>query len=96
MNQELKSKLTKVKALISDDDKEKDIIEVSDEADNRILIEYLESVGSGEVEYKVNNSSGTGCMKESGGKVRLWHKNNNGNWTILNWQIKRLLSETEK
>ncbi|MBD1263184.1 hypothetical protein HZY62_21535 [Maribacter polysiphoniae] len=95
MNQELKSKLTKVKTLISNEDKEKDIIELSDKIGNRVLIEYLEIIGSGEIEYIVDNSSNPGYMKESGGKVSLWHKNMNGIWTILNWQIKRLLKETE-
>lgn len=95
MNQELKSKLTKVKSMISDEDKEKDIIVLSDEISNSVLIAHLESIGSIEIEYIVNNSSSGGYMKESGGKVSLWHKNMNGNWTILNWQIQRLLMETD-
>lgn len=94
MNQVLKSKLTKLTTLISDDDKEKDIIEISDEIGNRDLIKYLKTIGSGEIEYEVINSFGTGSMKESGGKVSLWYKNINGYWTILNWQIKRLLTES--
>jgi len=54
MEGSLKEKITKIHSLLSNEQKEKDIIELENNSQNLRVIKYLESIGKQEFEYKTN------------------------------------------
>ena len=68
MEGSLKEKITKIYSLLSNEQKEKDIIELENNSQNLRVIKYLESIGKQEFEYKTTSELQFRKIQEKGGK----------------------------
>lgn len=91
MTNNTKKKIIKITSLLSDEQRKQEIIEIENNDSNRHIIKYLESIGKGDVFYKVSNDSQTTYMTEDSGLYNLWYRKSDGNWIINLWKINQLL-----
>lgn len=89
MTNTLKEKVIKIISLLSDEQKTQDIVEIENNSTNHQIIDYLDSIGTEEINYEVTQKPHIGYIQEKGGKTYLWYKQSNGNWIIKLWEINR-------
>jgi hypothetical protein len=90
MKKDLKEKISKIKALLSTEQKTKEIVELENISENSLIIEYLESIGSEEFQYKTTSKIQLGKIQEKGGVTFLWYKKKDGGWIIKLWELKSI------
>ena len=90
MTNQLREKVIKITSLLSAEQKSQDIVEIENDFINREIIDYLESIGTEEIDYEITQKNHTGYIQEQGGRTYLWYKQSNGNWIIKLWEINRV------
>lgn len=86
-NDELIEKINIIRSFLNEEEINQDIVEV----DNVDLINYLEQIGSQEIQYETGKTHQPGRFTELGGSINLWYKDINDIWIIKNYQINNLL-----
>ena len=90
MEQQIKNRILKLLSLLSEEQKDKDIIEIN-ESDNENLVSFLKNDGLLVFDYKIEYENFKPYISEKAGTINLWHKNFNGTWTINLYYINRIL-----
>lgn len=90
MKKDLKEKISNIDTLLSAEQKAKEIVELENNSENRLIIEYLESIGAEEFEYETTSKLQLGKIQEKGGVTDLWYKKTDGVWIIKLWEINRI------
>jgi len=90
MSERLKLKIRTILSLLSSEQRNKVILEIEENTENRQIIEYLESLGAEEFEYETTTKLQLGKIQEKGGVTHLWYKKPNGVWIIKLWEINRI------
>lgn len=88
MKEDLKERINKILALLSADQKTKDIVEIINNPDNRNLIDYLEQIGSEKISFEIKDNKLK--PQEMSGTINLWYKNSDKNWINKLWEIYRI------
>jgi len=90
MEQKIKKRILKLLSLLSEEQKDKDIIEIN-ESDNENLVSFLKNDGLLVFDYEIEYENFKPYISEKAGTINLWHKNFNGTWTINLYYINRIL-----
>ena len=90
MEQQIKNRILKLLSLLSEEQKDKDIIEIN-ESDNENLVSFLKNDGLLVFDYEIEYENFKPYISEKSGTINLWHKNFNETWTINLYYINRIL-----
>lgn len=90
MEQQIKNRILKLLSLLSEEQKDKDIIEIN-ESDDENLVSFLKNDGLLVFDYEIDYENFKPYISEKSGTINLWHKNFNGTWAINLYYIKRIL-----
>ncbi|WP_405350453.1 hypothetical protein [Nonlabens sp. Asnod3-H03] len=86
--------IKKLLSLLTDEQKEQDIIEIKDEDLDEGLRSFFSEFPILNVKYQVKESGKFELLKEKNGSIHLWEKHvGNDEWVVKNYQIKRLFGE---
>ena len=86
--------ITKLLSLLTDEQKEQDLIEIKDEDLDEGLRSFFLQYPILNFNYQVRESGKFELWKEKGGSIHLWEKHmGNDEWVIKNYQIKRVIGE---
>jgi len=91
MNKETKTIIEGLLSLLSDWQKEQDILELNLISENKEIIKYLNKTGTLEIKYEIINKKFQSVMQETGGVTHLWYKRQDNTWIIKLWDIKRFM-----
>ena len=91
MEQQIKNRILSLLALLSAEQKEKEILEI-DETNDEKLVAFLKKDRILTVEYEIEYDNFKPYISEKSGTVNLWYKNINGNWTINLYYINRIIN----
>jgi len=90
MERDLMDKISKIRSLLSTEQKTQEIVEIESSFQNRQIIDYLENIGAEKIRYELSSKLKSGQIQEKGGITYLWYKKADNVWIIRLWEINRL------
>ena len=94
MNEQIKENIKNLISLLTEEQKQKEIIELNETTDIEV-VEFLSKIGAISYNYKIEHVSNEPSISEQSGNVNLWYKDINGAWLIKMDHLNRLIKKFE-
>ena len=93
MNNNINVYINHILSLLTDEQKNKEIVELENTPNNKIIFEYLNKIGAFGFKYKIEQEKRFRFLREEGGSLKLWYRDINGIWIIKLWVLKLIKSK---
>ena len=94
MNEQIKEIIKNLISLLTEEQKQKDIIELNETMDIEV-VKFLTKIGAISYNYKIEHVSYEPNISEQSGNVNLWYKDINGTWIVKMDHLNRLIKKFE-
>ena len=94
MNEQIKEIIKNLISLLTEEQKQKDIIELNETMDIEV-VKFLTKIGAISYNYKIEHVSNEPNISEQSGNVNLWYKDINGTWIVKMDHLNRLIKKFE-